>query len=420
MKFAIPKGCNDILPTEVGAWQAIEELIRALCHTYAYMEIRTPTFEHTELFLRSSGETSDIVSKEMYTFEDKGHRSLTLRPEGTAPVIRSYVENGLHHSPYQKFFYIGPYFRYDRPQAGRCREFHQFGIEHIGRDDPEADFEAIDLLFSFYQRLGLSHLTLLLNSVGDEKTRTHYKELLKNYLKPHFDALSSESQSRFEKNPLRILDTKNKEERLLLKEAPSILDCLSDESLLHFEQLQKLLTKRNIPFTIDPSLVRGLDYYNRTVFEITSTSLGAQNTLGAGGRYNGLIAACGGPDLPAVGFGTGLERILLTLKAQNLLPKTTKGLSLFIIPLGDAAQEASFNLLFALRKLHLAAEIYARGKKLQKGLQLADELEAEFVIVLGETELASGEIDLKHMKTRTQEKVRLDPCTIAEHIRAKI
>ena len=420
MKFTIPKGCHDILPTDVSTWQALEELIRSLCHTYSYMEIRTPTFEHTDLFLRSAGETSDIVSKEMYTFEDKGNRSLTLRPEGTAPVIRAYVENGLHHSPYQKFFYIGPYFRYDRPQAGRCREFHQFGIEHIGRDDPEADFEAIDLLFSFYKRLGLSNLTLLLNSVGDEKTRSVYKEKLKAFLLPSFESLSPDSQARFEKNPLRILDTKDKNERLILKDAPSILECLSEESLKHFEALQILLAKRHIPFTIDPSLVRGLDYYNRTVFEITSNSLGAQNTLGAGGRYNGLIAACGGPDLPAVGFGTGLERILLTLKAQNILLKTPTHPHLFIIPLGEAAQEGAFDLLHALRHLNIATEIFARGKKLQKGLQLADELQADFVLVLGETEIASGFIDLKEMKTRAQEKVRLDPCTIAEHIRARI
>lgn len=420
MKYAVPKGCFDIMPSEVGYYLALERVIRELCHDFGYVEVRTPIFERTELFTRSVGETSDIVSKEMYTFEDKAGRSMSLRPEGTAPVMRAYVEHGMHHSPFQKYYYIGPYFRYDRPQAGRYRQFHQFGVEHIGRDDVEADFESIDLLWQLYQRLGLKKLTLLLNSIGEKACRDAYQKALKEYLRPHYAALGEESKMRFEKNPLRILDTKNQNERTLLKEAPSILDFLSEGSLKHFEALQALLKARDIPYTVDTSLVRGLDYYNHTVFEVTAEALGAQNTIGAGGRYDGLIAACGGPNLPGVGFATGIERILVTLKAQEIARDERPTLDLLLIPLGESSTSFAFDLLTHLRRSNIATEIYAQGKKVQKGLQLANDIRAKHVLVIGDDEMTAGYGEIKHLAQRSQHKVKLDPCSIKEHIRATL
>ena len=348
MDYSRPKGTFDILPEETKSqnkwkesakWQYVESIIRDVAMCYGYQEVRTPIFETTKLFTRGVGETSDIVSKEMYTFLDKGERSMSLRPEGTASVMRAFAEGGLQQlGNFHKFFYIGPFFRYDRPQAGRYRQFHQFGIEAIGNGSPEQDFEAIELLYELYRRLGLKNLHVMINTLGDQSCRETYKRALLSYLKPHFSLLSKESQARFTKNPLRILDSKAPEERQLLQTAPSILDFLSSEGKAHFDSLCLLLEKQHLPFTLAPQLVRGLDYYNHTVFEITSDVLGAQNTIGAGGRYDGLLPDVGGPDLPCVGFSTGLERILHTMHGQNSPFPEKVGPTVVLIPLDAAAK----------------------------------------------------------------------------------
>ncbi len=420
MKYSLPKGVFDILPVEpkeankwkeVARWQHVENVMRTLSHDYGYQEIRTPIFEKTELFVRGVGETSDIVSKEMYTFKDKGDRLISLRPEGTASVMRAFAQNGLQQlGSVHKLFYIGPFFRYDRPQAGRFRQFHQFGIEAIGGGSPYHDLEVIDMLFELYRRLGMKHLKVMINSLGSLKTRAAYREKLLAYLKPHFASLSEESRARFEKNPLRILDTKDPKEQALLEKAPTILDDLDPESKTHFETLTGLLKKQGIPFEITPHLVRGLDYYNRTVFEITSDVLGAQNTIGAGGRFDGLLEDVGGPDLPCVGFSTGIERILTTMEGQGCPFPAPSPSKVIFIPLGDRALEAAIPLLYELRHNSISAELIST-KKLQKGLQQASSRGAPLVVVIGDEELEKGVAQLKDMERRTQEVIPLNKLT---------
>jgi len=416
MKYSLPKGTFDILPKEPkpqdswkesAKWNHLETVIRTLAQEYGYLEIRTPIFEMTDLFIRGVGETSDIVSKEMYIFQDKGKRSMSLRPEGTASVMRAFAQGqlqqlGTHH----KFFYIGPFFRYDRPQAGRYRQFHQFGIEAIGNGEPEQDFEAIELLYELYRRLGLKNLCVMVNSLGDRPSREKYKSALLDYLKPHFGSLTEESQARFTKNPLRILDSKDPKERELLKSAPSILDYLSPKSNDHFETLCKLLEKQKIPFTITPHLVRGLDYYNHTVFEIISDVLGAQNTIGAGGRYDGLLPAVGGPDLPCIGFSTGMERILQTMQGQEISFPERPGPMVALIPLDEEAKETCFTLLYQLRHANISAEMLV-AKKIQKALQHADQLKAKHAVIIGKQELDKNSIQIKEMESRKTEEISL-------------
>ncbi|MCB1107175.1 MAG: histidine--tRNA ligase [Chlamydiia bacterium] len=414
MKYSLPKGTFDILPEESkpqdkwkesASWNYLESVIRSLANNYGYHEIRTPIFEQTELFIRGVGETSDIVSKEMYTFLDKGERSMTLRPEGTASVMRAFSQGQLQQiSPFHKFFYLGPFFRYDRPQAGRYRQFHQFGVEAIGNGEPEQDFESIELLYELFQRLGLKNLHVMINTLGDLSSRESYKEALLSYLKPHFSVLSEESQIRFAKNPLRILDTKNEKERELLNKAPSILDFLSSESRSHFERMCKLLEKQKIPFTVTPHLVRGLDYYNHTVFEITSDVLGAQNTIGGGGRYDGLLPKIGGPDLPCIGFSTGIERILQTMIGQGIQFPEKEGPNVALIPLDDQAKEKAFDLLYQFRHAHISAEMIF-SKKIQKALQQADRLKAKHSIIIGKDELEKKKVQVKTMQSRETQEV---------------
>lgn len=414
MKYSLPKGTFDILPEEPkeqdkwkesSKWHYLEQVIRTLAEDYGYQEIRTPIFEKTELFIRGVGETSDIASKEMYTFQDKGERSMSLRPEGTASVMRAFAEGQLQQlGSHHKFYYIGPFFRYDRPQAGRYRQFHQFGIEAIGSGEPEQDLEAIELLYELYRRLGLSNLHLMINSLGEPSCREKYKEALLTYLKPHFNMLSPESQSRFTKNPLRILDSKDPKEQDLLKTAPSILDFLNVESKNRFDTLCDLLRMQKIPFTITPNLVRGLDYYNYTVFEITSNVLGAQNTIGAGGRYDGLLHAVGGPDLPCIGFSTGLERILQTMEGQNISFPEKKGPFVTLIPLGEKAKRKAVEILYQLRHAHISSDL-AVAKKIQKALQQAEQSHSSFAIIIGEEEINKNKVQIKIMKTRETKEV---------------
>ncbi|WP_068467064.1 histidine--tRNA ligase [Candidatus Protochlamydia phocaeensis] len=416
MKYPIPPGVFDILPQDshepwksMYLWSYVEQIIRDTARDYGYQEIRTPLFERTELFQRSVGETTDIVSKEMYTFEDKGGRSMSLRPEGTAPAMRAFIEHQLYTTaPIHKLFYIAPMFRYERTQAGRYRQHHQFGTEAIGNDSPEQDAEIIDLLYTLYQRLGLKNLSLNINSIGDPASRQAFRQALKDYLQPHLSALSPDSQNRFEVNPLRILDSKDPRDREIVAHAPSILDFLSEEARGHFEDLKKLLAQLKIPFQVNPLLVRGLDYYNKTVFEVVAGELGAQNSIGGGGRYDGLIQTLGGPDLPSIGFGTGIERIIQTMINQKApLPKPEHPI-LFLVALGDEAKKVCFNLLHQLRQQGIPSQLDFSSKKVGKALQYADQVGATYVAVVGDQEIERQELDLKEMATGKKTKIAFE------------
>ncbi len=422
MEYTIPKGVFDILPYEhkeedqwrtSDRWHYVEEVMRHTADEYGFKEIRTPLFERTELFVRGVGESSDIVSKEMYTFLDKAERSMTLRPEGTASVMRAFVEKHLHHAPgLSKFYYMGPMFRYERPQAGRYRQHHQFGAEAIGIGKPEQDVEVIDLLCELYRRLGLKKLVVHLNSVGDEASRASYREVLSQFLKPHFDKLSEDSKIRFNKNILRILDSKDPSDKKILEAAPSLMEHLSEEARAHFEKVQQLLKKMGIAFVIDPKLVRGLDYYNKTVFEVISEGLGAQNTVGGGGRYDGLISMLGGPSLPSVGFAMGIERLLQTMEHEKITFPASSHPDLFFIAIGDTALEICFQNALKLRHLGWKVEIDLSGKKIQHGLQLANALHATYCVIVGEEELAKKQIEIKHMHTHTSQQIAWDDLEI--------
>lgn len=406
-KVPIAPGVYDLLPEDAKEpwrssyiWNYVEAIIREVAASYGFKEIRTPMFERTELLQRAVGETTDIVSKEMYTFDDKGGRSLSLRPEGTAPAMRAFIENQLHtSSPVHKLYYICPMFRYERSQAGRYRQHHQFGVEVVGLEAAEQDAEIIDLLWTLYHRLGLKHLELQINSLGDTQCRIAYRKALQDYLRLHYDQLSADSKTRFETNPLRILDSKDPQDRAINANAPSLLDFLSDDCKAHFERLKQLLTALKIPFQVNPALVRGLDYYNRTVFEITAGELGSQNSIAGGGRYDGLLKTLGGPDLPANGFGTGLERVIQTMIKQKVpLPLSPRPI-VFFVPLGDKAKDACFTTLHELRAAGIAAEMDYSGRKLGKVMQYANQIGALFTAVVGDDELSSGELSLKEMSS---------------------
>lgn len=417
MKYSIPKGTFDILPHEPKEedwwrlshhWEYLESVIRTVAHDFGFSEIRTPIFERSELFVRAVGEASDIVSKEMYTFEDRGGRSLTLRPEGTACVMRAFVEKNLHQlgGPH-KYFYISPMFRYERPQAGRYRQHHQFGCEAIGIKSPEQDVEMIEMVCELFRRLGLKDLTVMVNSVGSADSRDTYREALRTFLEPQLASLSKDSQHRFEKNVLRILDSKDEGDQKILENAPLITDFLDEESKEHFDTVCTLLEKIGLNFIINPKLVRGLDYYNKTVFEITSSSLGAHNALGGGGRYDGMTKLFGGPDLPAVGFGSGLERILQTMMKHDIAFPLPKAPFVYLVPMGDAAHTFCFETLCQLRRNHIPAEMDFSGKKVKYGLQQADSLNAHYCVVIGDDELNTSIVKLKALATRTEEETSL-------------
>jgi histidyl-tRNA synthetase len=426
MKHSIPPGVFDIIPIDSQdtwkssyLWEHTEQIIRETARDYGYQEIRTPLFERTELFQRSVGDTSDIVSKEMYTFEDKGGRSLSLRPEGTAPVMRAFIEHQLHQkAPIQKLFYIASMFRYERAQAGRYRQHHQFGAEAIGNSSPEQDAELIDLLYTLYHRLGLKNLTLFINSIGEDSSRQAFRQALKDYLTPHLARLSLDSQTRFDVNPLRILDSKDPKDRDIIAHAPSILDFLSEESRAHFEELKRLLSLLSIPFEVNPLLVRGLDYYNKTVFEVVAGELGAQNSIGGGGRYDGLLPILGGPNLPSIGFGTGIERILQTMINQNVSMPSPHHPTLFLVALGEKAKDTCFELLHSLRQQGIPTQMDFSGKKIGKVLQYADQIAASYVVVIGDDELEAQEIELKEMVTGHKVKIPLP--ALEETLKIKI
>ena len=413
MDLKAPPGVFDIIPCDSKEiwkssylWSWLEKTMRELATLYSLQEIRTPIFEKTELFCRVVGETSDIVTKEMYSFVDRGNRDLTLRPEGTAPVIRAFIEHHMGEKQgEQRLFYIAPMFRYERSQAGRYRQHHQVGVEIIGSKAPETDAELIDMAYTFYSNLGLKNLSIAINSLGNKESRHKYKEALKDFLKTHFDALSKDSQIRLEKNPLRILDSKSPEDQAIIANAPSILDFLDEESKAHFETTLECLKALNIPYHVNPMLVRGLDYYNKTVFEIVSTNLGAQNSIGGGGRYDGLIKELGGPDLSACGFGSGMERILQALIAQNAPLPTPNAPTLFLIPLSLEAKKMAFLTQKTLREAKISVQMDSSGKKLNKAMGIANQSGAKFLAVIGDDELATETFAIKDMQSGLTEKV---------------
>ncbi|HWR40977.1 MAG TPA: histidine--tRNA ligase [Patescibacteria group bacterium] len=409
MLISVPKGTKDILPDTSGYWQYLEQTAREVCRSYAYQEIRTPIFEHTELFLRGIGETTDIVAKEMYTFVDKGDRSVTLRPENTAAVVRAFIEHKLYALPQPtKLFYIGPMFRYDKPQAGRYRQFHQFGAEAIGAAGPAVDAEMILLAVQLCQKLGLNELKLYLNSVGCPNCRPVYREKLQDFLRDKLPQLCGDCQSRFDKNPLRILDCKNEKCNQLSQGAPHIADCLCPECSGHFTGLQTLLTAAGVDFVLNPRLVRGLDYYTKTAFEIQYTPLGAQSAVCGGGRYDGLIAECGGQPTPGIGFAMGLERILLALEKQNLFPEISTAIDLFVAPMDQAAQPLGLKLMTDLRRSGLTCDMDYMNRSLKAQMKYANKYPARFVAIIGEEEVTQNKVMLKNMTSGEQQLVDLD------------
>ena len=393
------RGTRDLLPEESRRWQKLESIFRKKCETYRYGEIRLPIFEHTELFLRGIGETTDVVGKEMYTFEDRAGRSITLRPEYTASVVRAYLENKLYGLPDQpvKLCFFGPMFRYDKPQAGRLRQFHQIDIEVIGSANASSDAEIITFAHEFLSELGLSDLKLYINSVGCPKCRPAYQEKLKEYFRAKEDQLCEDCVDRLDRNPLRLLDCKEESCQVAGKDAPSLADYLCEECEVHFGELKELLEAVHIPFEVNPRLVRGLDYYTKTAFEIQYPHLGAQSAVCGGGRYDGLVEQCGGDPTPAVGFAMGMERILIALDQQNLLPVDEDNVTVFVMPLGEKARVKCFELLQKIRKAGISADmdLMARGVKGQ--MKQANRFGARWALLLGDDELAQGMITCKDM-----------------------
>ena len=411
-----PRGTKDILPDTVGDWNYVEGEIRELCRRFGYSEIRTPIFEHTELFQRGIGEGTDVVDKEMYTFTDRGERSITLRPENTASAVRAYLQNKLYaQSNLVKLFYIGSMFRYDRPQAGRMREFHQFGVEALGEANPAVDAEVILLAMNLLEGLGLKDLELSINSVGCPKCRSKYRTMLQDFFRDKLEDLCDDCRSRFERSPLRILDCKKDSDKPYMADAPKITDCLCEECADHFAKLKELLTSAGISFTHDPRLVRGLDYYTKTAFEIKYPPLGAQSAVAGGGRYDGLIEEMGGNPTPAVGFATGLERLLLALESQNLLPEKNRSVDAYVVALGEAAQAEGFKLLNSLRQHGLSAAMDFAGRSMKAQMKQANKLGAKYSVILGEDEIAEGVVMLRSMEDSSQAKVPMNQ--VAEKIK---
>ncbi|MFA9557172.1 histidine--tRNA ligase [Evansella sp. AB-rgal1] len=422
MNFKIPRGTQDILPEQSPKWQYIEQVAHNLCRRYNYKEIRTPMFEQTELFTRSVGDTTDIVQKEMYTFEDRGGRSLTLRPEGTASVARSYVENKMHGLPNQpvKLYYIGPMFRYERPQSGRMRQFVQFGVEAMGSDDPAIDAEVIGLAMDFYSELGLKNLKLVVNSLGDKDSRNNHRDALMKHFQPRIEEFCSDCQSRLEKNPLRILDCKKDRDHELMGTAPSILEYLNESSREYFKMVKNYLESMDIPYEVDPTLVRGLDYYNNTAFEIMidGDGFGAITTLSGGGRYNGLVEEIGGPTTPGIGFGLSIERALMALEAQGIELPVNDELDAYVVVMGDEPKKEAPKLVHMLRGSGLSVETDYLNKKMKAQFKAADRLQATFAVVLGEEELSKQSVQVKELETGNQEVVQIQD--IAKYIKTKL
>lgn len=409
MKINAPRGTNDILPPLSLKWQYIEEKARDLMARYNYQEIRTPIFEYTELFQRGIGETTDVVEKEMYTFTDKSGRSITLRPEGTAGIVRAYLENKLYGQMQPlKLYYIGPMFRYERPQAGRFRQFHQFGVEAFGSNDPALDAEVIVLGVNYLKELGLENLDIYINSIGCPDCRKEYFKDLQEYFNQYRQELCEDCQSRIDRNPMRVLDCKVDNSKEIISNAPSILDYLCADCQEHFARVKDYLSVLGLDYTIDARMVRGLDYYTNTVFEIKYSGLGAQDTILAGGRYNGLAEEIGGKSIPGIGFAAGMERLLLTLEKEKVdLPESSE-LDIYLVTIGEEARKEAIKLLYQLRNkgYRVETDYLERGMKSQ--LKAADRLMVKYAIILGDDELAQGKAIIKNMQTGEQEEIALE------------
>lgn len=412
MKYQKQKGTADLFPNAIYKWQYIEQVARDLMKQYRFEEVRVPIFEALELFARGVGETSDIVTKEMYDFYDKGDRHIALRPEGTAGVVRAYVENKMYapeyHKP-QKYYYIGPMFRYERPQSGRMRQFHQLGVEVFGSKNPATDVETISLALALFKKIGIGNLRLVINSLGSNESRIEYRKALIDYLEPHYEKLSEDSKDRLYKNPLRVLDSKDEADKEIVKDAPSILDFLDQESQDHFEAIKERLDLLDIAFEIDTNMVRGLDYYNDTIFEIMTDdpNFGANTTIAAGGRYDSLVEEVGGPETPAFGFAVGLERLVMLIEQADIEIPELNNLDVFVVTIGDRADKEVVKVMEALRQSGLSAEREFMNRKPGKQFKTADNLGADLVITIGDAELDQGKLTVKRLSTGNQTELDL-------------
>ncbi|KAF0468503.1 histidine--tRNA ligase [Pediococcus pentosaceus] len=413
MKYQKPKGTADILPPFSKEWQFVEQNARETFALYNYEEIRTPIFEKFEVFSRSAGDTSDIVTKEMYDFDDKGGRHIALRPEGTAGVVRAFVENKLYGPEHQKpvkVYYMGPMFRYERPQSGRLREFHQIGVEAFGSDSPKIDVETIMMGMDFLKKLKVSGLKLVINTLGDKESRDRYRQALIDYLEPHFEELSDDSKARLHKNPLRVLDSKDKNDQKIVENAPEILDFLTEDAQKHFTSVKEELDTLGVDYVVDSSMVRGLDYYNHTIFEImiADSPLGKGDvTICAGGRYNGLVEELGGPEVSGVGFGLGVERLLLLLNAETQTTLQSKQLDFYVVGIGDLVQNDVLKVVHELRQMNFVTEQDYLDRKPKAQFKSADKLNAKYVVIIGESEMNDRIFKLKDMHSGEERTVAL-------------
>ena len=403
-----PKGTKDIYGSYMEEWQRVEQVMRELCSDFGIKEIRIPIFEHTELYLRGVGETTDIVQKEMYTFKDKADRSITLRPEGTAGVARSFIEHGMYNNPQPtRRFYIGPMFRYENTQKGRQRQFHQFGVEMLGSYSPALDAEAISVVAELLKRLGIKNVELRINSLGCNECRQRYNTALKEYIGSNIDKLCDDCKSRFDKNPLRVLDCKEESCQRIIAEAPVVLDYLDDECKEHFETVKAILDDMGIKYTVDEKIVRGLDYYTRTVFEFVANGIGAQGTVCGGGRYDNLIAECGGQPMGCAGFAVGIERLLLMLEAQNGEFKETNEMDIYIGSIGKEGLVKSQGIAYRMRSEGIRAEGDSVGRSVKAQMKYANKIGAKYSVILGDNEIAEDTANLKNMETGEQEQIKV-------------
>ena len=403
-----PKGTKDIYGSYMEEWQRVEQVMRELCSDFGIKEIRIPIFEHTELYLRGVGETTDIVQKEMYTFKDKADRSITLRPEGTAGVARSFIEHGMYNNPQPtRRFYIGPMFRYENTQKGRQRQFHQFGVEMLGSYSPALDAEAISVVAELLKRLGIKDVELRINSLGCNECRQRYNTALKEYIGSNIDKLCDDCKSRFDKNPLRVLDCKEESCQRIIAEAPVVLDYLDDECKEHFETVKAILDDMGIKYTVDEKIVRGLDYYTRTVFEFVANGIGAQGTVCGGGRYDNLIAECGGQPMGCAGFAVGIERLLLMLEAQNGEFKETNEMDIYIGSIGKEGLVKSQGIAYRMRSEGIRSEGDSVGRSVKAQMKYANKIGAKYSVILGDNEIAEDTANLKNMETGEQEQIKV-------------
>lgn len=413
MEYQKIRGTADFLPETTAKWQYVEQKIENILNKYYFKEIRLPIFEQFELFARGVGETSDIVSKEMYDFYDKGDRHLALRPEGTAGVVRAYVENKIygpeHHKPV-KYYYTGPMFRFERPQSGRMRQFHQIGVEVYGSTNPAIDVETMALAIDIFKSFDINDLSLVINSLGNTESRIAYRNALIKFLEPHYDELSKDSQNRLHKNPLRVLDSKDKKDQVIVRDAPSVLEYLDDESKAHFEEVQEMLELLDIPYEINPTMVRGLDYYNNTIFEIMTndSNFGANTTICAGGRYDSLVEEVGGPETAGIGFAIGLERLVILLEGMDYDFPETDDLDAFIVMIGKEANHEALKLVTALRKNGLTAEREFIGRKPKSQFKTADKLNAKIVFTLGSLEVENRTVNMKLLESGKEITLNLE------------